>query len=334
MGYYSSCANPKRIPRFLCKHCRRSFSRQTFSTTYWQKRPELDHEIFMKSVGCMGNRQIARDLGVSHETISRHLARLGRHCLLFHQRLLQQLRSPFTEIVIDGFESFEFSQYFPIHHHLAVDQQTGFFIYFTDSELRRKGRMTPYQKQRRQELEHQLGKPSPRAIELDMAETLTVSLKGAATAVVHSDKHPAYQRALKRVPVAVRQVVTDSQQLRDRRNPLFWVNVLDGLIRHSSSNHKRETIAYSKRRQASAERLSILLLWRNTMKWISENRPGLTPAMALGLLERRLGVSEVLRERIFRSHLKLPPRWSAYYERQVWTRALNRNRTHELAYAV
>jgi len=133
--------------------------------------------------------------------------------------------------------------------------------------------------------------------------------------------------------VAVRQVVTASEQLRDRRNPLFWVNVLDGLIRHSCSNHKRETIAYSKRRQASAEKLSILLLWRNTIKWISENRPGRTPAMALGLLRRRLGVREVLRQRIFRSHVSLPPRWSAYYARQVQTRALHRNRTHNLVYA-
>ena len=333
IGYYCTQANPKRIPRFLCKHCHRSFSRQTFSTTYWQKKPYLDQNIFMRSVGCMGNRQMARDLGVCHETISRHLSRLGRHCMLYNQRLLQKLDKPFTEIVVDGFESFEFSQYFPLHHHVAVDKQTGYFIYFTDSELRRKGRMTAYQKQRREQLECQLGRPSPRAIELDMAETLTVSLQGAAVAVVHSDKHQAYQRSVRRVPVSIRHEVTDSRQLRDSRNPLFAVNVLDGLIRHSSSNHKRETIAFSKRRQASAEKLAIFQLWRNTMKWSSENRPGSTPAMALGLLSRRLSVSDVLGERIFRSQVELSPRWADYYARQVQTRALVRNRSHDLVYA-
>jgi len=334
IGYYSTQANPKRIPRFLCKHCRRAFSRQTFSTTYWQKRPDLDAEIFMRSVGGMANRQIARDLGLCHETVSRHLGRLGRHCLLFHQRLRQQLRLPFTEIVIDGFESFEFSQYFPLHHHVAVDKHTGFFIHFSDSELRRKGRMTTYQKQRREELERQWGKPSPRAIEWDMAETVMVSLQGATAAVVYSDKHQAYRRSLRRIPASIRHEVTDSRKLRDRRNPLLMVNVLDSLIRHSSSNHKRETIAYSKRRQASAEKLAIFQLWRNTMKWLCENRPGQTPAMALGLLSRRLQVLDVLRERIFRSHVELPPRWAAYYLRQVKTRALARNRSHNLSYAV
>ena len=332
IGYYTTLANPNRIPRFLCKHCNRSFSRQTFSTTYWQKRPDLDTMIFMKAVGCMANRQIARDLNICPETVSRHIARIGRHCLLLHQKIMLNAK-PFTEIVVDGFESFEYSQYFPIHHHVAVDKQTGFFIYFTDSELRRKGRMTPYQKQRRAELEAALGKAAPKAIEIDMAETLTISLTGTVSAVVYSDEHQAYRRSLLRVPVHIVQSVTSSKQVRDARNELFEVNVLDLLIRHSSSNHKRETIAFSKRRQSSAEKLVILLVWRNYVKLRGENRCRTTPAMALGLLPRRLRVEDVLAERLFRSQIKLPPRWSEYYARLVVTRALPRNRAHELSYA-
>jgi hypothetical protein len=85
----------------------------------------------MKVVGCMANRQIAGDMNVCLETISRHITRLGRHCMLLQQQQLLQAE-PFTEIVIDGFESFEFSQYFPIHHHVAFDKKTFFLIYFTD----------------------------------------------------------------------------------------------------------------------------------------------------------------------------------------------------------
>jgi len=156
IGFFRRLSTPHRIQRFTCKICKRSFSTQTFSTTYWQKRPDLDAMIIMKTTGGMANRQIARDLKVSPETINRHVARLGRHCLLFHQQMMRT-SPPVKEIVIDGFESFEYSQYYPIHHHVAVEKGTDFFIYFTDSELRRKGRMTDRQKQRRKKLEMECG---------------------------------------------------------------------------------------------------------------------------------------------------------------------------------
>jgi transposase-like protein len=332
IGYYSTLANPKCIPRFLCKRCGRSFSRQTFSTTYWQKMPHLDRQILMYLVGCTGNRQLARACGVCHETIARHIARLGRHCFLWHTNLLRG-REPFTSIVVDGFESFEFSQFFPLHHHLAVDKHSSFFIYFTDSELRRKGRMTADQRLRREELEARLGRPDSKSIEKDMAEAMQVALRGAVSATVYSDLHPAYRRSLRRVDVAVTHLRTDSKQHRDTHNPLFEINRLDLLIRHGSSNHKRETIAYSKRRQASAEKLAIYQVWQNTVKWRSENQPGRTPAMELGWLDHRLKIEEILSERLFRTHIELPPRWAAYYVRKVDTRALGRNRRHALKYA-
>ena len=83
-GYFHRLAAPQVIPRFTCLWCRRSFSTQTFSTTYWLKRPDLPARIFMRAVGGMGNRQIARDVRVAPSTIDRLLSRLGRHCLLVH----------------------------------------------------------------------------------------------------------------------------------------------------------------------------------------------------------------------------------------------------------
>jgi len=332
IGFYKRRHPPKRIQRFLCRHCKRSFSRQTFSSTYWQRMPQLDAEIFMRTIGCMANRQIARDLRVSPETINRHLARLGRHCLLFHWIRMQNTALP-KAIVIDGFESFEFSQYHPIHHHLAVDPSTGMFLYFSDSELRRKGRMTRYQKRRRQQLEQRHGRPDPRAVEKDMGEVLAVTLAGHSQATVFSDDHRAYRRSLERVRCVVQHEVTSSRERRDARNPLWEVNLLELLIRHSSANHKRETIAWSKRRQGSAERLGIMLVGRNYVNWRYERNCRQTPAMLMGVESRKLEVEDVLAGRIFRGHVDLPPRWAAYYDRTVRTRALPRNREHRLKYA-
>lgn len=287
----------------------------------------------MKAVGCMANRQIARDLKVSPETVNRHVARLGRHCLLFHQRMME--KSPAVrEIVVDGFESFEWSQYFPIHHHVAVEKGSDFFIYFTDSELRRKGRMTQQQKKRRHDLETTLGRPDPKAIEKDMGELLTVALQGIERAVVYSDDHPAYRRSIQRQATKIEHRVTPGKAHRDINNSLWEVNLLDLLIRHSNANHKRETIAWSKRRQASAERLAILLVWRNYMKGRREKQRGSpTPAMQRSMMDNPLRIYELLGKRIFRTRESLPPRWGEYYDRTVTTRGLPQCRRHELRLA-
>jgi hypothetical protein len=332
-GFFRALHSTRRIQRYTCKACHGSFSTQTFSTTYWQKRPDLDAKLLTKTIGGMANRQAARDLKVNPGTVDRHLARLARHCMLYHLAMMRTA-PPVTEVVVDGFESFELSQFHPTHHHVAVEKDTDFFAYFTDSELRRKGRMTEAQKRRRQQLERTLGRPDPKAIEKDMREVLEVVLAGAGKAVVYSDDHHAYRRSIKKLSGQIEHRVTPGKAHRDRNNSLWEVNLLDLLIRHCSANHRRETIAWSKRRQASAERLVILLVWRNYMKGRREKERGSpTPAMERGMLAQPLTVDELLSERIFRDEVEMPPRWAEYYDRAVVTRGLPVNRRHELKYA-
>jgi transposase-like protein len=333
IGFFRRHTPPHCIQRFACKTCGRSFSTQTFSTTYWQKRPDLDSQIIMKTAGGMANRQIARDLEVAPETINRHIARLGRHCMLFHNRMMRR-SPPVSEIVVDGFESFELSQYFPIHHHIAVEKGSDFFIYFTDSELRRKGRMTEHQKRRRRELEQKFGRPDPKAIEKDMRQTLEVVLGNQPLATVYSDDHPAYKRSIRQLAARIDHRVTPGSAHRDKNNSLWEVNLLDLLIRHGNANHRRETLAWSKRRQSSAERLAVLLVWRNYMKGRREKvRGSPTPAMERGIMDQPLKIEELLSKRLFRTRSELPPRWSEYYDRCVETRGLLNNRRHELKMA-
>ncbi len=332
-GFFLRHCEPHCIQRYLCKSCLRCFSTQTFSTTYWQKLPGLDDLIYMKAVGGMANRQIARDLRVSPKTVDDRVARMGRHCMLLHWKQMQDA-PPVTSLVIDGFESFELSQYYPIHHHFAVEKGTDFFVYFTDSELRRKGRMTPYQKKKRCQLELQFGRPDPQAIRKDVTELLQVALSGTSKAIVYSDDHRSYPPAIARVPCDITHNVTSSKVRRTCSNPLWEVNLLDLIVRHSNANHKRETIAWSKRRQASAERMAMTLYWRNNMKGRREKvRGSPTPAMVRGMTTRAHTVDDLLSERIFRDHVALPPRWSQYYDRTVETRALGHHRYHTLKYA-
>jgi len=283
-------------------------------------------------VGCMANRQMARALGCSPSTVGHQLARLGRHCLLFQARELVRIRG-LREVAIDGFESFEWSQYFPFHHNVAVDVRSGYFLFHTDSPLRRKGRMTTHQRARRAELEHNFGRPDPRAVETGMQELLEAITEQRDAIAVRSDDHRAYPRAIRRVSCDITHRVTSSKERRDRCNPLWEVNLLDLMIRHSTAAHKRETIAWAKRRQSSIEKLTIFQVWRNTIKKRREKGRNVTSATLLSVQSRRLRVCDVLSERLFFDRVRLPERWRGYYRREVDTAALAVNRRHALRYA-
>ena len=333
MGYYWRKIKPHKIPRCQCSHCGRTFSSQTFSVTYWLKRPELLAQIFKNSVNGMANRQIARALDCAPAAVDDLLARLARHCCLFQLQMTRDA-SPPVDTAIDGLVSFEHSQYFPFEHLVMVDRDTSFFVYFTDAPLRRSGRMTERQKRKREQLEQRLGRPDPKAVEQAVDELLAVGLAGAKKAVVWSDMHKAYPRAVRKQPTEIDHRRISSKALRDSRNPLFEINSLDGFVRHSQANHRRETIAFSKRRQGSADRLLVFMAWKNFAKRRWEKRCRQTPAMLRGIVDRLMSVEEILTERLFPTLVEIPPRWADYYWRRVKTPVVGRNRKHELKYAV
>ena len=333
IGFYSRKTPPYRVQRLRCDACRRRFATQTFASTYWLHRPELLVPVFHRLVSCSGLRQIAAEFKASPETIARLAGRLGRHSLLFHQ--LHRPTGPIAEpLAADSFESFEFSQYYPTSFHVAAGQNSHFFYGFTDSELRRKGTMTRKQRRKRGELEQRLGRPDPKSVERDFAHLLEIVAREPQALTLHTDRHQAYPRAVKRMKhLRIAHETVSSRAARTANNPLFAINLLDLLIRHGSANHKRETIAYSKRRASAAERLAIFLVWRNWMRPYSIRKRGKTPAMRLGLIDHKVGVDKLLDRRYFPDRIELPQRWREYYAKTTLTRALPNGRNHRLKYA-
>jgi hypothetical protein len=157
-----------------------------------------------------------------------------------------------------------------------------------------------------------------------MAELVRLVSREPQAMQIHSDEHPAYPRALRRLKgFEIEHRVTSSKKPRTPQNPLFSVK----------GNHKRETIAFSKRRQSAAERLAILQVWRNFVKHFSERRRDACPAERLGLVSRRWAVREILRRRLFATRIELPERVARYYRREIPTRRIPNGRRHALSYA-
>ncbi len=324
---------PHRVQRFICCSCGRHFSEQTFRTTYWLKRPKLLPRVMKALLSCSCLRQIARAEEASPQTILLHANRLGRHCQLFHER--HRPRGPLTEpIALDGFQSFEYSQFYPTWYHVVAGNESHFFYGFTDSELRRSGSMTKSQKRTRVILEEKFGKPDPRSIEKETAAVLRIVTRGSESIELHTDEHQDYPRALKRLAhLKVEHHTISSRAVRTTMNPLFSINLLDLLLRHGGADHKRETIAFPKRRQMAVWRIWVMLVWRNYLKWVSERKHEDTPAMRLGIFKRKLRVKDILKRRLFATRSTLPKRWKRYYQGSTVTRLMPRGRDHQLYYA-
>lgn len=332
-GFYGRRKAPFRVQRFRCVTCRRAFGTQTFHPSYWLKFPELQVPVFFRLVGGSGLRQIAREYGISPQTALTHTGRLGRHCLLFHEQRRPRGAFP-EEQTLDSFESFEWSQFHPTGFHFVAGQESHFFHGFTDTERRRSGRMTPGQRRTREKLEILLGKPDPRSTEKEVAALLRILAPRPQAFTLHSDEHQAYPRAIRKLTgYRVSHRTISSRAARTPRNPLFPINLLDLLVRHSSANHKRETLAFSKRRQGAINRLWVFAVWRNFMKSFSEQKRDASPAMRLGLVDHRLSIHEVLAQRLFPSRIRLPERWQSYYWQEVKTRAIKNCSMHQRVYA-
>jgi transposase-like protein len=326
-GFYRRARGPRRVQRYRCQHCQRNFSSQTFSPTYWLKRPDLLRPLFS------GLRQIAREFDVAHTTLQHQAERLGRHCLLLHEALRPR-GAPSEPLVLDGFRSFEYGQYWPFDLNLLVG--ASYYVYgFNDAELRRSGTLTPYQRRKRTQLERRFGRPAAQATRRAVHELVARIVPPGGTATLDSDQHLAYVQVL-RSPRhrGVQHRRTSSRAHRDGRNPLFAVNLADLLLRHCGANHKRETIAFSKRRQGALYRAAIWMVWRNYVKSRSEQRRDSPPAVVLGLIDRAYTVRELLRVRRFPWRQGLSGWLERCYFGRIPTRRLVRCRTHQLRYAV
>ena len=331
-GFFLRHQKPHRVQRYLCLHCRRSFSSQTFQTSYWLRSSRRLEPVFYRLLACSGLRQIARELQVSHSTIQRLAERLGRHCLLLHEKLRPR-EAPSEPLVLDGLRSFEHSQYWPMDLNLLIGRSH--YVYgFNEAELRRSGTMRPAQKARRAILEQSHGRPDPQATRKRVEELLRRVVPPGAHSQIHSDRHRAYPRAMARLrDRTFVHEATSSKASRTTRNPLFPVNLADLLLRHSSANWKRETIAFSKRRQGALYRAAIFVVWRNYIKSRSENRRDAPPAQALGLIGKPLTVERVLAKRLFPDRERISGWLEDCYFGRIQTRAIERCVEHRARYA-
>jgi transposase-like protein len=342
-GFFST--RRRVVPRFLCLTCRRTFSRQTFSTSYYLKRPELIGPLAAALQAGSALRQVARSLACAPSTATRLAARLGRHALLLHAHALASLRGRLAEpVVLDHFETFEYSQDLPFGVATPVGSASWFVYGLDPAPHARTGRRSEIQQRRVQGRPHRRAYGGyPGSTRRVLTALLPLVPEGKRLDLV-GDGHPAYDAVAGRHPRVRLQRFPNprrgpkgsprSTEALARDRAMFPSDLLHALLRHTLAHHRRETIAFGRRLNALLERLFLAAVWRNFVKRRSERRPeNVTPAMQVRLAHEPWSWGRVLSRRLFPERESLSPVAWRLYQRAWTTPVLTQNTIHSLKHA-
>ena len=142
-GTYHPKCRPRPVPRFRCRQCHRTFSRQTFRSDYRDHKPDRNVRLFLLIASGIGLRQSARQIGLTLRNTQNKLRKIARHL----RRLNLNLRSKLHGQVgfhFDEIETYEGQRTTrPLTVPLLVESHSRFVVWAESAPIRPRGRMTP-----------------------------------------------------------------------------------------------------------------------------------------------------------------------------------------------
>jgi hypothetical protein len=260
--------------------------------------------------------------------------RLGRHAILFHARCRRDLPLLSETLVHDHWEVFVGRQDQALGIGTAVGAQS-WFVYDLDPAPHRGSGRRPDRITGKEQASSS-SRSYIRSIKRTF-EGLIPHLPDGGTLTVNVDGRTDYRAALRESALKRRVLLRSypnpkrgpkgsprSPEAIERDHAMFPVDQLHQLLRHSCSDHKRETIAFGRRLESIMGRAHLMTVWKNFIKFRSERRPDrTTPAMRLGLTDTRWRFERLLCRRLFPNRERLTEIASRNY-RKCWTRGLPR----------
>ena len=288
------------VPRFRCRHCGRGCSRQSFRLDYYAKRVLDYRELLRQLVSCGSTRDMSRAFCATTSTVANRIERLARGAAALHAGVLQRVGVA-EAMVIDGFQNFAVSKYFPNNINVLMGQYSGLLYDCDYRTIRRSGRMSERQRERREQLEECFRAPSKALVEgfrtlVDSAlrvrshlhrgpdegsaaepagsGALTQSSEALSSLRLLTDEKSEYKRALsgdphyRRLSEAhiIAHECTLSTEARTAANPLFVVNYFDRQLRKDLKECVRHTVCFGRNVNNVMQRMLLYRLYHNHYK--------------------------------------------------------------------
>lgn len=327
-GWYSAAGSHETrafgsVRRFRCHSCGKSFSEQTFSIDYYAKR-KLDYSKLLELHSSSASvRALGRFFHVSCGTVLNKIDRLSRQAIALHSRL-RTFSSTKEGVCVDGFVSFDVSQFFPSEVTLSITAESRLILELTHATHRRSGTTTRAQKERAKDFyakaRFERGSTARSFREILDSLDRERAPRARCPLILITDEKKEYLREIYAHRLFRNQdedhrlghITVNSRLPRVYANPLFASNYLDREIRKDQASHHRETSCFNRNVSNGMARLVCYVVEHNYRKrYLIKARIGedQSHGEAAGIPRRQidLGVSAMFKDREFLTRLRLPP---------------------------
>jgi len=266
-GYYFRFSDSRRISRFQCLLCKRTFSQASFSSCFGQKKRRVNEPLRKLLAANATHRGAARILGISRHTIAKKALFLGIQAKRWNDNFLRRRTSkvPISEIQFDEMESIERSKCLPVSIPLVVETKTNLILGFRVCSMPAKGHLAEisrrkygYRSDERAQAAHDLF--------TEIKPYLSSSLE------IRSDENPKYPswirphfaKAKHRKYKGRRGCVVGQGELkRGGYDPLFSLNHTAAMLRAHVSRLFRRTWNTTKKKDRLATHIAIYVQAHN-----------------------------------------------------------------------
>lgn len=259
-GTFYRHEDARRVPRFYCKACCKTFSRAGYSLYYRHQHKHLT-EVFraLFANGCT-IRGIARILHVDKGTVARRLVLLSQEAR-YRETIRRINAPPAANVQFDDLITFEHSKLKPLSVTIVSDSDRWRILGFTVSEIPASGHIAAKSKKK-------YGPRPDRSIKARDGLLQKTAHYIEPTATVTTDKHKDYPPVIKRrLPEAthvshksVKAAVVGQGELKKTSNdPLFCINHQLAMFRANVSRLFRRSWNTTKRVDRLEDHLSIFI---------------------------------------------------------------------------
>ncbi len=296
-GVYRPRCRPWPVPRFRCRRCRKTFSRQTFRMDYRDRKPHLNRLLFLSIGTGVGLRQTARNLHLSLRCTEMKFRKIGRHLRHFNLNLRGPL-PPNSQIQFDELETYEGRRNTrPLTVPVAIERESDFTVWSESAPIRPRGRMSQARERAIAEDNRRFGPRRDRSRRsvlrtLRRAHELTHHLPQIVFQTDEKSTYPSYARSVFGKDRVIHQR-TNSKLARMTWNPLFPINHTEAKLRDLLGRLRRDSWLVSKTAWCLDLGLQYFMAYRNYVRR-RFNHDSESPAELLGFVPRRLSEGEVL----------------------------------------
>ncbi len=263
-GSFYRKSDSKKIQRFRCLNCLKSFSTATFHDCYKQNKRHKNELVRRLFCSAVSQRQMARVLNLNRTTIARKLRFLGKKSKLFLE-LNNRLAEKAKIVEFDDLETYEHTKCKPVSVTLAVEYKTRRILGFEVSQMPAKGLLT----------KRSIKKYGYRNDEREKGRNLLFqTLKSIVddNALIKSDSNPHYPHTVKKhFPNCIHQSFlgqrganTGQGELKKVKfDPLFSLNHTCAKLRAHIARLVRKTWVTTKKVDRLADHIAIYAHYHN-----------------------------------------------------------------------